>query len=223
MASPSLIIGDGDVLYICCTILMGSSPVHSANLYKSEREIMDIKIFTSVDSDQELIQCGACQRVYGQPLLKQNKDYSIPKQCCQPILCSCGEEIDQNFYIFCKNCRPIERKKKILARAENAEEIPLEEHRGWVYDPFAELFHSDLSELAESCENEEMDLPSFVHGCFTRKPRVNFHNILPDTCTDNENGADWENLAELEKAIDDFNSAQRYDLVDPDYSTIVKL
>lgn len=144
-------------------------------------------------------------------------------KCCRPWVCeNCGKE-SQKYHTLCTNCDNLRREAAKERRLADAELV--EDYDGWICSqdaigPMDGYFRS-VEEFIDYCEDEEIEIPEFVHCCRPHHITVRVEDALSRL---EDEG--WEGMTEhlvgekeLIMAIDAFNiaNAETCRVYDVDY------
>lgn len=106
--------------------------------------------------------CGECMRVYSTKEEAQG--------CCKISVCSCGKDIERDYYTVCDDCSSLNDAKRELERWEK-----MPEETDWGGPILSnDIFYGSIDELTDG---EDGDLPEYVECCDTKKLG---YNVNPD-------------------------------------------
>jgi hypothetical protein len=143
--------------------------------------------------------CSQCRIV--------SRDKEFADKCCVPDKCRiCGEDVPEKHWSVHRSCR----EKEIFDKSEK-----LTSWDGWVCADG--IGHNDgyfesVEELKEYCEDEEIELPEYVHPCI----EVSFEGVdlerAIERVTEEMFEDAWDHLkglSELEEAVKVFNEKNK--------------
>lgn len=157
--------------------------------------------------DVPSFECGECGFTFTRKGAAEN--------CCKEGVCEvCGCGTGSSL-TMCDSCRD---QKKLDAAAE----INPDDHDGPVYSEEHDKYFEDLGEFIDWAEDqEEKDLPSFLHPCEERGfPGIDIADAVYNVCQDLfEDAIDHiVGLEELDAAVKKFNDKQTMISWEPDMS-----
>lgn len=164
--------------------------------------------------------CGKCGVIH--------KEQTAAEQCCKPVLCKCGVEVEEKYWLVCKTCRSEQEKKKEQERFDRAEKLT--DWDGPVYSDDLDEFYQDLEAFYDDLSNSDCDLDQvkYVFPC-DKVPVVLLDSarILENSLEEAYEGfelSDLSGLDELEAAIDLFNERNENTVNwEPNYKKVVLL
>ena len=164
--------------------------------------------------------CGKCG------FIRSTKDEA--EQCCKPLLCECGNELQQ-YRNRCNSCIERDSLRKEKNRIMQAERVlrPTVEGRVYWEGAIGDGF-IDLSEIESECESEDKELPAFVYDCECRKwEGFDAEAIIEDYFEDSEwfDGAEdqLEAVEEFKEFLASWNKKQTLKQYQTDYYKIIVL
>lgn len=184
-------------------------------------------------------QCGVMYTVKtfgggGHPDAQQTAKQAAELHCA-PKLCECGKPLDKKPYTLCSECLEQREVEREHARFEKAAKVSIDDYDGdyavfWPDGPgggMGEGFYSNLDELLEIYEDEEMDLPPYVWACKPYELHMDAGGILERAISGHHEDA-YDSLndgaeEELQTLLDFFCKKQNVRSWEPDYTKVVLL
>lgn len=154
---------------------------------------------------------------------------------CGPKFCDCGKIIERRHWLKCDDCLEAKEVEKDAKAFEKAKKVSIEEYDGkyavfWPKGPgggMGDGFYTNLDELLEVYEDEQLDLPPYVWGAKPFDVRADARDILERVIEGHHEDA-WDELSdgaetELQKLLDAFFEKQNIRSWEVDYTTVVLL
>lgn len=178
-----------------------------------------IKVFTRDDSGSETViaySCSNCSSIWPVKSFHEEGAIHCASECCDHHCRDCGKSMAKESvgWLCCQDCRAKEEASKERRTFEKAEKIAEADHDGPVwwdtYGPQDGFFES-TEDLREWCEQEDVDLPVWVHATERIELRLDAERIVDhevEQHNHHEGAFDMCDIAGLQILLDEWAKKQ---------------
>lgn len=162
-----------------------------------------IELFHQDGKSAGIYYCEKCRLVY-------NGKHQAA-QCCAPVVCECGTEIEDRYYRQCRKCRHVAHLKRERELFEKAEKLT--EWNGPVLLPDSDRYYASIQDYMDDAFDGEVPQHEYVWACDSRPICVlDLYRIIENATDDAPEEFDPDDLegrTDLEAAIDRFNDLNK--------------